>query len=69
MSDNPRHVTAAFAIAYMHYVTNGAVTLTVGQIRVWAHRGRIRRVGTDRSGFALYSLDDIVQHTQRRNAA
>lgn len=61
-----RHVTAALAIAYMHYVTNGAVTLTVGQIRVWAHRGHVKRVGTDPSGFALYDLDDIVARAQPR---
>ena len=61
-----RHVTAALAIAYMHFATNGAVTLTVGQIRVWAHRGHVKRVGTDPSGFALYDLDDIVARAQPR---
>jgi hypothetical protein len=61
-----RHVTAGFAIAYVHFVTDGAVTLTVGQIRVWAHRGHIKRVGTDLSGFALYDLDGIVRRAQPR---
>lgn len=58
---NPRHVTAAFAIGYVHYVSDGAVTLNVNRIRTWAHRGRVRRVGTDPSGFALYDLTDIVK--------
>ena len=65
---NPRHVTAAFAIAYMHYVTDGATTLTVGQLRVWAHRGHINRVGTDPSGYALYDLDGIIRHSESRRA-
>lgn len=61
-----RHGTAAFAIAYVHFVTDGAVTLTVGQIRVWAHRGHIKRVGTAPDGFALYDLDAIAQRAQPR---
>lgn len=63
---NPRHVTASFAIAYMHYVTEGATTLTVGQLRVWAHRGHIHRRGTDPHGFALYDLNDILRHSKKR---
>lgn len=59
-----RHVTAAFAVAYVHYVTEGRVTLTVNQIRVWAHRGHVARVGTGPDGFALYSLDDILSRPQ-----
>lgn len=55
-----RHVTAPFAVTYAYWVTDGAVTLTVSQIRVWAHRGHVRRMGTDAAGLALYSLDDIM---------
>lgn len=55
-----RHGTAAFAIAYIHYVTDGAITLNVNLIRVWAHRGEGFRVGTDPSGFALYDVDKIL---------
>lgn len=63
-----RHVTAALAIAYMHFTTDGAVTLTVGQIRVWAHRGHVKRVGTAPDGFALYDLDDIIRRSQASRA-
>lgn len=63
---NPRHVTAAFAIAYVHYVTDGQTTLTVGQIRVWATRGHIQRVGTAHDGYALYDLNGILRHAQKR---
>lgn len=57
---NPRHVTAAMAIAYVHYVTDGRVTLNVNLIRVWSHRHGLR-VGTDPDGYALYDLDAIVK--------
>jgi hypothetical protein len=65
---NPRHVTAAFASAYIHYVTEGRVTLTVNRLRVWAHRGKIQRVGTDHDGYALYDLDDVIKEARRRVA-
>lgn len=64
---NPRHVTAALAIAYIHFVTDGTTTLTVGQLRIWTHRGHITRVGTDPSGYALYDLDGIIRHSQRHS--
>ena len=56
-----REGTAAFAIAYIYKMTDGATTLNVNQIRVWAHRGHVRRTGTDPSGFAIYNLDDIIR--------
>lgn len=62
---NPRHVTAALAIAYIHWTTDGDTTLTVGQLRVWACRGHISRVGTDPTGFALYDLNDIIRRVNR----
>lgn len=61
---DPRHVTAGFAIAYVHFVTAGTTTLTVGQLRIWAHRGHITRVGTDPDGFALYDLNQILEHAK-----
>lgn len=63
-----REGTAAFAIAYVHFVTDGAVTLTVGQIRVWAHRGHVKRVGTAPDGFALYDLDGILARARLRSS-
>jgi hypothetical protein len=63
---NPRHVTASFAIVYIHHVTNGHTTLTIGQLRIWAHRGHIHRVGTDQNGFALYDLTDVIRHVSAR---
>jgi hypothetical protein len=67
MTQDPRHVTAAFAIAYVHWVTNGATTLTTNRIRVWAHRDR-GRVGTDPDGYALYDLDKILERVNRHAA-
>ncbi len=60
-----RHVTAAFAGAYLAYlgVENPP---SVNLIRSWAHRKKIRRVGTDPTGFALYDLDSIIQHAHAR---
>lgn len=62
---NPRHVTAAFAGAYLHYI--GATNPpNVNLIRQWAHRKHITRVGTDSAGYALYDLDSIIRHAQAR---
>lgn len=65
---NPRHVTAAFIIVYVHYCTGGKITLTINQIRVWAHRNKITRVGTDPDGFALYDLDQVLDVLHQRKA-
>jgi len=32
----------------------------------WKRRGYVRRVGTDPSGYALYDVDDVLRHAQRR---
>lgn len=63
---NPRHVTAAVAIAYVHFITDGTVTLNVNRIRVWSHRHNLRR-GTDPDGYALYDLDQIVRRATLRH--
>ena len=53
-----REVTAAFAIAYIAQV-GGTRTLTVDQIRQWAHRDKVRRLGSD-GRYATYDLNDII---------
>lgn len=63
---NPRHVTAAFAITYIAYCTDGYLTLSVNLIRTWTTRGHVRRVGTDPDGFALYDLDSLVGYIESR---
>lgn len=35
-----------------------AADVTRGTLRVWVHRGRLRRYGT--AGVALYDLDELV---------
>lgn len=62
-----REGTAAFAIAYVHYVTDEKVTLTVEQIRTWARRGYITRVGKDPDGFTLYNIDKIIERIRLTN--
>lgn len=57
--------TATFVIAYVAACCDGP-TLTVDQIRQWRCRGHIRRVGTDPSGYAVYDLDDVIRHAERR---
>lgn len=68
MTHNARHVTAAEAIAYVHYLTDGRVTLNINLIRVWAHRDNAR-VGSTRNGFALYDLEKIIARVRSREAA
>lgn len=71
--DNPRHVPAALAAAYLAYVAmpfdGGAAkeVITVNLIRSWAHRGYVRRVGTHPvTRHALYDLEDIVRRAHQR---
>ena len=56
--------TAAFIIAYIAAVDGP--TLTVDQLRQWRTRGHIRRVGRDPSGYAVYDLDDVLRHAERK---
>lgn len=56
--------TAAFIIAYIAAVDGP--TLSVDQLRKWCQRDHIRRVGTDPSGFAVYDLDDVLRHADRK---
>lgn len=56
--------TAAFVIAYIAAMEGP--TLTVDQIRQWRRRGHVRRVGTDPAGYAVYDLNDVLRHAERR---
>jgi hypothetical protein len=70
--DNPRHVPAALAAAYLAYVampfpTQAREVVTVNLIRSWAHRGYVRRVGTHPvTRHALYDLEDIMRRAHDR---
>ena len=71
--DNPRHVTAALAAAYLAYVAmpfGGEArdeVVTVNLIRSWAHRGHVRRVGKHPvTHHALYDLEDIMRRAHDR---
>lgn len=60
-----RRVTAHFAGFYLGWL--GAVPApSVNLIRQWAHRGKIRRAGTDEWGYALYDLTDVVEYARHR---
>lgn len=59
-------MTAAMAIAYVGLLTEGKTTLNVNLIRVWAHRGHITRTGTDQWGYALYDIEEILEHIDKR---
>ncbi|MFC5268450.1 hypothetical protein ACFPJ1_40630 [Kribbella qitaiheensis] len=70
--DNPRHVPAALAAAYLAYVampfaSDPKTVVTVDLIRSWAHRGYVRRVGTHPvTRHALYDLEDIMRRAHDR---
>lgn len=64
LSGQGRVGTAAFVIAYLAAIDGP--TLTVDQLRQWKHRGHIRRVGTDPSGYAVYDLNDVIRHAEQR---
>ncbi|MCW2759053.1 MAG: hypothetical protein JWO46_2799 [Nocardioidaceae bacterium] len=57
-------VTAQFAGAYLAYL-GVAKPPSVNTIRTWVWRGKVTRVGTDPSGYALYDLTDIVLEARR----
>lgn len=62
---NGRHVTAHFAGFYLGYLgVNPAPSVNL--IRSWAHRGKVRRVGTDEWGYALYDLTQVVAYARQR---
>lgn len=70
---DPLHMTAALAAVYLAYIADGQTegprrkVITVGLIRSWAHRGYVRRVGTDPSTRqALYDLADITRRARER---
>jgi hypothetical protein len=69
---NPRHMTAALAAAYVAAITAEGDTqphevITVNLIRVWAHRGYVKRVGKHPvSHHALYDLEDIMRRARDR---
>lgn len=62
---NSRHVTAHFAGFYLGWMGVDPAP-SVDLIRKWAQRGHVTRVGTDPSGFALYSLDHVVEYARHR---
>lgn len=70
--DNPRHVPAALAAAYLAYLAmpfpaEARAVVTVDLIRSWAHRGHVRRVGTHPvTHHALYDLEDIMRRARDR---
>jgi hypothetical protein len=70
--DNPRHVPAALAAAYLAYIAmpfggEAREVVTVDLIRSWAHRGHVRRVGTHPiTRHALYDLEDIMRRASDR---
>ncbi len=60
-----RPATAHFAGFYLGWLGADPAP-SVNLIRQWAHRGKVRRVGTDEWGYALYDLTDIVEHARLR---
>lgn len=69
--DNPRHVPASLACAYLAYVAmpfgGQKAPVSVDLIRKWAQRGYVRRVGTHPvTRHALYDLEDIMRRAHKR---
>lgn len=70
--DNPRHVPAALAAAYLAYIAmpfdgEAKAPVSVDLIRQWHHRGYVRRVGTHPiTRHALYDLEDIMRRAHDR---
>lgn len=65
MTEDSRWVTAHFIGFYLGWIDASPVP-SVNLIRQWAHRGKIRRGGTDEWGFALYALTDAVEYARQR---
>jgi hypothetical protein len=40
--------------------------VSIGTIRVWVHRGKVRTRGRDERGRVLYDVADVERHAQRR---
>lgn len=64
--DDPRIVTAQFAVVYLNIVTPAHVVVTEHQIRDWAHRGHIGRHGRGARGRTLYDLTEILAYVRSR---
>ena len=76
--DDPRVVTAEFAVVYVNIITPAHVVVTETQIRQSASRGHIRRVGTYWTGRSqknqgrnptTYDLDEIIAYVRSRGLA
>ena len=63
--DDPRLVTAQFAVVYVNFVTRGGASIGEQQIRDWARRGHLTRHG--RVGRrTLYDLAEIMAYVRAR---
>ena len=62
--DDPRHVTGDFVVAYIAWTAG--VILTQDQLRQWAVRGHIRRIGHNQQGRNVYDLDSVLRHISKR---
>jgi hypothetical protein len=57
MADRPRDLVDAYTGAA--FLSVGGRTITPGQIRNWAYRGKIARHGRDQHRCTLYSLAEL----------
>lgn len=58
------------AIAAAEFLTATGTPVTPGQIRVWAHRGKVARMGRDHRRRTLYRLADLEREARHaRDAA
>lgn len=64
--EDPRIVTAQFAVAYVNYATLGRLSIGEQQIRDWARRGHIGRHGRADYGRTLYDLAEVMAYVRSR---
>lgn len=66
MTTDPRHVTADFAIAFIAWQSGSQLRITQDQLRQWATRNHITRIGLDHKGRTIYELGSIIRYTHAR---
>lgn len=64
--DDPRLVTAQFAVVYLNIITPAHVVVTEAQIRQWASRGHVGRHGRAPDGRTLYDLSEVRTYMRSR---
>ena len=66
IATDPRHITADLAIAIIAWQTNNQLRITQDQLRQWASRNHITRIGLDERGRTIYDLGSILRYLRKR---